>query len=87
MASSGEQKRLDDERIAHAKARRNAIIVAVTVEVQCPHCGEPQPSPDNGSHAWMIGQVMAEQGPKVCVSCDESFVLRAQNRVSCAEGS
>ena len=64
------------------KQTRTAIITAVTVEVCCPHCGDPQPSPDNGSHAWMPGQVVAEQGEKVCVACDEPFVLHAQSRVS-----
>ena len=62
--------------------KRPAIIVAATVEVQCPHCGEPQPSPDNGSHVWMPGQVVTAQGKKTCVSCDEEFQLNAQSRVS-----
>ena len=62
-------------------ALRQATIVAATVEVFCPHCGEPQPSPDNGSHAWMPSQVVVAQGKKVCVSCDEPFQLNEQNRV------
>jgi predicted RNA-binding Zn-ribbon protein involved in translation (DUF1610 family) len=63
--------------------KRNAIIVAASVEVQCPHCGEPQPSPDNGSHVWMTSQVAALSGQvKTCVSCDETFTVQAQSRVS-----
>jgi predicted RNA-binding Zn-ribbon protein involved in translation (DUF1610 family) len=58
-----------------------AQVMAATVEVLCPHCGEPQPSPDNGSHAWFSSQVSANQGPRTCVSCDERFQIHAQNRV------
>jgi len=63
-------------------AFKQATVVASTVEVTCPHCGEPQPSPDNGSHAWVPSQVVAAQGRRVCVSCDEPFQLNAQNRVT-----
>jgi DNA-directed RNA polymerase subunit RPC12/RpoP len=67
-------------------AKRNAIVVAVTLEVQCPHCGEPQPSPDNGAHSWMPSQVQTAQGTRTCVSCEEPFELHAQGRVI-VEGS
>ena len=60
---------------------KHAIIATGTVEVQCPHCGEPQPSPDNGSHVWLAQQVQQTQGKRVCVACDERFILSAQNRV------
>jgi hypothetical protein len=63
-------------------SKRSAIIVAATVEVQCPYCGDPQPSPDNGSHAWMPSQIVTLQGPRVCVSCEEQFILHTQSRVS-----
>lgn len=61
------------------KGRRNAAIVAATVEVLCPHCAEPQPNPDNGGYPWTPEEVSAEQGAKVCVSCDEPFRLVAQS--------
>lgn len=61
---------------------RAAIIQAATVEVLCPHCGDPQPSADNGSHMWMPEQVRAAQGVVSCVACDEKFRIYAQGRVS-----
>jgi hypothetical protein len=61
---------------------RVAIISAFSLEVSCPHCGEPQPAPDNGSEMWMPSQVVAAQGPRTCVACDEAFVIHAQSRVS-----
>jgi hypothetical protein len=64
------------------RRKRPAILVAVTVEVQCPHCGDPQPSPNNGSHLWTTTEVSESQGPKECVACDEPFTLHAQSRVS-----
>ena len=71
-----------DGRVTSAKARRNAIITAATVEVGCPHCGEPQPSPVTGSHLWLPAEVAKEEGPRTCVSCDETFRLHAQSRVT-----
>jgi ribosomal protein S27E len=61
---------------------RAAIIQAATVEVLCPHCGDPQPSADNGSHMWMPDQVRAAQGVVSCVACDEKFRIYAHGRVS-----
>lgn len=61
--------------------RRNAIIVAGTVEVRCPWCGEPQPSPDD-SDFWVPSQVITHEGDRVCVSCDEPFRLLAQSRAT-----
>jgi hypothetical protein len=70
-------------RVTHARGRRNAIIVAASVEVQCPHCGEPQPSPGNGSHIWLPSEVShVTGGQRQCVSCEEPFTIIAQSRVS-----
>lgn len=65
-------------------ARRPAIIQALTLSVCCPFCGEPQPAQDNGSDAWMPHQVETEagKGPRQCVSCDRSFRINMQSRVS-----
>jgi uncharacterized Zn-finger protein len=60
---------------------KNAVLVAAAIEVTCPHCGEPQPAPDNGSEMWLPSQVTRSQGERTCVSCDEKFVLHAQSRV------
>jgi hypothetical protein len=58
-----------------------AMIQAAALEVICPHCGDPQPSPDNGSHMWMPEQVTVAQGIVTCVACDEKFRIHAQSRV------
>lgn len=63
-------------------AKRNAIIVAAQLEVHCPHCGDPQPNPDDGSHLWIQDHIVKSQGAKVCNACDEPFTLMAQDRVS-----
>lgn len=78
-------------------AQRNAILSTATVEVVCPHCGEPQPAPDNGSHLWMPSQLSAEServqykdgrkmgaGVRECVSCDETFRVISHNRAQVA---
>ena len=62
--------------------KRSAVIVAASLEVHCPFCGEPQPAPDNGAHTWMPSQVSAAQGKCVCVACEEAFTIHAQSRVS-----
>lgn len=67
------------------KHLRAAVINAVSVEVCCPHCGAPQPSPDNGSEMWLPSQVkaVAAVAPQhVCVSCDEPFTVEAHTRVA-----
>lgn len=61
---------------------RPATITAASLEVSCPVCGEPQPSPDNGSHIWTTAEVISVAGTKrTCVSCDVVFVVVFQNRV------
>lgn len=64
--------------------KRLALIVAAAVEVHCPYCQEPQPSPDNGSDMWYPHQVEAKQGPATCVSCDEPFIIATQSKVMVA---
>jgi hypothetical protein len=69
---------------AKTRARkRPALVTAATLEVQCPHCGDPQPSPGNGSHLWTPAEVSTSQGPRECDACDEPFTLHAQSRVDC----
>ncbi len=63
--------------------KKHAIIFAASREVGCPDYGEPQPSPDNGSHIWTPSQVTAASGKKLaCVACDVVFTVISQNRVS-----
>lgn len=54
-----------------------AQIFAASLEVHCPECGEPQPSPENGSDIWTIQEVQDNQGHRVCVACDEPFDLHS----------
>ena len=58
--------------------KRFATIVASTVEVLCPHCGEPQPNPDNGADSWLPEEVFANEGQRTCDSCDNEFRIVAQ---------
>lgn len=61
-----------------------AQIVAATLHVLCPKCGEPQPSPDNGADTWLIDQVFVEASAgteKVCVSCDAKFRMTFEAKV------
>ncbi len=63
--------------------KKYAIISAASLEVGCPDCGEPQPSPDNGSHLWTPGEVTAASSTQhTCTACDLVFTIIAQNRVS-----
>lgn len=64
--------------MARNPANKRAAIVAFTVEVHCPHCGDPQPNPDNGAFPWTTEEVAQEakaQAARTCVSCDEPFKL------------
>ena len=60
-----------------------AVIVACTVEVQCPACGEPQPAPYNGSEYWEVDELVAAAGKKLtCVSCDNKFTINVEHKVN-----
>lgn len=59
-------------------ATRFAVLIVETFSVCCPHCGEPQPAPDNESDAWMPDQLGANTGKRNCVSCDEPFHIASQ---------
>ena len=61
---------------------RRAAVVAVSLNVSCPWCFEPQPEPDGGSHLWSPDQ-MREVEAKVlaCVSCGRGFSIGARTRV------
>ena len=60
-----------------------ATIVAETVLVLCPHCGEPQGNPETFAHPWFPREVNARDGQAVtCEACGESFKFRAVNRIT-----
>lgn len=65
--------------------KRPAQIIAVSLSVLCPYCGEPQPSPGDGSDIWLPQEVKKEavENPKhICVSCDCIFPIHEQNKVT-----
>jgi hypothetical protein len=49
--------------------------------LRCPFCGEPQPSPDIGSHLWYPSQVVSADGKSFVCECGKSFVVRSMKRV------
>ncbi len=58
-----------------------AQLVAESVNVLCPECGEPQPDPEGGSHLWLPAQVEGAQGHHLCVACDAHFVITTRRTV------
>ena len=67
---------------------RSALFSAVTISVDCPHCGEPLPALC-GSIFWTIGEIskaIAESPNRTCDGCDEPFVIRQQNSATLGDG-
>lgn len=64
-------------------ATRNVVLVAITVEVRCPHCGAAQPAPD-GSETVDVptAKELCLGGRTLCVACDEPIRLTWSDRVS-----
>lgn len=65
--------------------KKYAILVAASVEVTCPWCGEPQPSPGDGSHLWLPSEVVAAELEKRCLSCtacDEPIHIRTARPIA-----
>lgn len=51
---------------------KNVVIVASSVEVQCPHCGASQPSPSGSEFCEPYeAKAMCNGEVRECVSCDE----------------
>lgn len=65
--------------IDRMKAKRNASLFVETLNVCCPHCGMPQPSPGDGTDAWTPTSMKENLGPKTCTECDEKFMLMDQS--------
>lgn len=64
-------------------SRKRAAVVAVVLEVHCPHCGEPQPNPDDGGHGWSPDEVRARAALDVaagCASCDLEFLVISERK-------
>lgn len=61
---------------------KRAQLFAGAVEVFCPYCGEPQPSPDSGSHLWEVRLVLKRAGEtRACAACCARFRLSVGKRV------
>jgi len=56
------------------KAPRKAQLIAESVSVCCPHCGEAQPD-KNGSELWTEESFIHKQGKFMCVSCEEEMSI------------
>ena len=63
------------------KRSKVALVIAQTVAVICPACGEPQPDPDNGSDVWEPDQLKKVSGTKrPCVSCGVEMYVHAHSK-------
>lgn len=70
---------MENVKPADRKMRKRLVsVVAVSVEVHCPHCGDPLPSP-TGSHLWTSDELRAVathgEGLASCSACDEPIIL------------
>jgi hypothetical protein len=64
------------------RPKPSAMFSALSVQVDCPHCGETLPAPDD-SLFWTIPELagrIADRPECTCDSCDESYVLRQQSK-------
>ena len=69
-------------------AKRGALYSALSVSVDCPHCGESLPAPC-GSLFWTLAELakaISERPDRVCDGCDEPFVLRPQRTATLGDG-
>lgn len=69
-----------------ATGRKQTTVVASGIEVLCPFCGEPQPSPGNGSFIWLSEELAtvaldSKRANRQCVSCDVDIRVVAPARV------
>lgn len=63
-------------------ATKNVVLVAITLEVRCAHCGAPQPGPD-GSETVDVGSAkeLCSGERTLCVACDEPIRLLWSDKV------
>lgn len=61
------------------KARR-AQLVAEAVAVICPHCGDTQPNPRDGSELW-LPENFGEPSKVDCRSCDQPMFVFSDSKV------
>ena len=54
---------------------KRAQLIADTVSVLCPFCGEPQPNKSDGSEQWTVEDFNKPRTDLLkCVSCDARFI-------------
>ena len=56
-------------------ATRTAQLIASSVSVCCPYCGEPQPDPDHGSDMWTADQIDQHAGVVTCPACEAKVAV------------
>ncbi len=63
-------------------ATRNAVLVAVTLEVRCPHCDAAQPAPDGSETVDVSTAKELCSGERtLCAACDEPIRLAWSDKV------
>ena len=61
---------------------RPAQIVAETLNVLCPYCGQPLENPDNEGEGWTPKEIAKAEKttPSIeCNSCEETFLMIPQS--------
>jgi hypothetical protein len=67
------------------KRIRTARLVAAAFEIHCPACGEPQPSPRDGSFLWEFVQVeQAATEQRACCACATPLRIRCSRTAEVA---
>lgn len=62
---------------------RNVVLVAVALEVRCPHCGAEQPGPDGAETVDVPTAKEICSGERaLCASCDEPTRLMWHDKVA-----
>ena len=64
---------------------RLAIARATHLEINCPHCGEPQPDPHRNSNVWTVAEAraasVANNDRRACTSCDGIMIFDVSGKV------
>lgn len=61
---------------------RRAVLAVEAVSVLCPYCGEPQPSPDNGSDMWTRMDFEKRSGMRECTACDKRMLISSDSKAA-----
>jgi hypothetical protein len=64
---------------------KRAQLMADAVAVVCPHCGEPQPNPSDGSEQWTLDDFVKAPPTKACVACDKVMLVGCDRKVQFCE--